>query len=103
MAMEMTLKSSGRIFILVAEQDDDVVADIIDRHGFHFADDLPKLRGPARYAEPHSQNYRRIEGVAETGGKLRVLDLTRTDVRQAVTGATSAEVLYKGAAAGNYV
>ncbi len=77
--------------------------DIIDPHGFHLADALPKLHGLARYAETHSQFYRRVEAVAETGGKLRVLDLTRADVRQAVMEATSAESLYKSAAAGDYV
>ena len=33
---------------------------------------------------------------------IRVLDLTRADVRHAVMKATSAEALYKGAAAGDY-
>ena len=63
-------------FIFFAEQGGEVVVDIIDPHGFHLADALPKLQGLARYAETHSQNYRRIEAVAETGGKLRVLNLT---------------------------
>ena len=89
-------------FIFFAEQRGEVVADIIDPHGFHLADALPKLQGMARYAESHSQIFRRIEAVADTGGKLRVLNLTRADVRQAVVEATSAEALYKGAVAGDY-
>jgi len=89
-------------FIFFAEQDGKVVVDIIDPHSFHLADALPKLQGLARYAETHPQIYRRIEAVAESGGKLRVLDLTRTDVRQAVMEATSAESLYKSVAAGDY-
>jgi type III restriction enzyme len=89
-------------FIFFAEQDGKVVVDIIDPHGFHLADALPKLQGLARYTETHSQFYRRIEAVAETGGNLRVLDLTRADVRQAVMEATSAESLYKSVAAGDY-
>ena len=89
-------------FIFFAEHDGNVVVDIIDPHGFQFADALPKLQGLARYAETHSQNYRRIEAVAETGGILRVLDLTRADVRQAAMVATSAEALYKSAVAGDY-
>ena len=89
-------------FIFFAEQDGKVVADIIDPHGFHLADALPKLQGLARYAETHSQIYRRIEAVAETGGKLRVLDLTIANIRQAVMEATSAEALYKSAVAGDY-
>lgn len=89
-------------FIFLAEQNGEVVADIIDPHGFHLADALPKLQGLASYAESHSQIYRRVHAVAKTGGKLRVLDLTRADVRQAVMEATSAEALYKGAVAGDY-
>lgn len=89
-------------FIFFAEQGGDVVVDIIDPHGFHLADALPKLQGLARYAETHSQIYRRIEAVAETVGKLRVLDLTRVDVRHAVMEAASAEALYKSAVARDY-
>ena len=89
-------------FIFFAEQNGQIVVDIVDPHGFHLADALPKLQGLARYAESHSQTYRRIEAVAETGGKLRVLDLTRVDVRQAVMQAKTVEALYKSAIAGDY-
>jgi type III restriction enzyme len=89
-------------FLFFAEQDGQVVVDLIDPHGFHFDEALPKLRGLARYAESHPQVYRRIEAVAEVGGKLRVLDLTSADVRRAVLEAAKAEALYKGAAAGDY-
>jgi hypothetical protein len=89
-------------FIFFAEQGGECVADIIDPHGFHLADALPKLQGLAYYAETHSQIYRRIEAVAETGGNLRVLDLMRADIRHAVMKATSAEALYRGSAAGDY-
>jgi hypothetical protein len=90
-------------FIFLAEVKGEIVADIIDPHGFHLADALPKLQGLAHYAETHSQIYRRIEAVAETNGKLRVLDLTRADVRQAVMEAKNAESLYMSALAGDYV
>ena len=90
-------------FIFFAEEDGEIVADIVDPHGFHLADALPKLQGLSGYAETHSQIYRRIETVAEIGGKLRVLDLTRADVRQAVMEAKSAEALYVSALAGDYV
>jgi hypothetical protein len=89
-------------FIFFAEHNGKVVVDIIDPHGFHLADALPKLQGLARYAETHSQFYRRIEAVAETGGKMRVLDLTRVNVRDAVMAATGAGALYKCAVAGDY-
>lgn len=89
-------------FIFFAEQGGKIVVDIVDPHGFQFADALPKLKGLARYAETHSQIYRRIEAVAETGEKMRVLDLTRVDVRQSIMEATSAEALYKSVVASDY-
>ena len=89
-------------FVFFAEQDGKIVADIIDPHGSHLADALPKLKGLACYAETHGSIYRRIEAVARAGGKLRVLDMTRADVRAAVMATTSAEVLFKSATAGDY-
>jgi hypothetical protein len=80
----------------------EVVADIVDPHGFHLADALPKLQGLARYAEAHSKDFRRIEAVAEIAGKLRSLDLTSSDVRSAIVIATSAKSLYEGTLARDY-
>ncbi len=59
-----------------------VVTNFVDPRGIHLADAMPKLQSLARYAESHPRAYRRIEGVAETGGKLRALDLTRTELRK---------------------
>jgi hypothetical protein len=90
-------------FLFFAELPDGTVAvDIVDPHSIHLADALPKLQGLARYAEAHAQTYRRIEAVAEVGGKLRVLDLIRADVRQAVIDGTSTKALYEGVLAGDY-
>ncbi|MFT4057471.1 MAG: DEAD/DEAH box helicase family protein [Novosphingobium sp.] len=90
-------------FLFFAELPDGTVAvDIVDPHSIHLADALPKLQGLARYAETHAQIYRRIEAVAEVGGKLRVLDLTRVDVQQAVVGARNARSLYESTLAGDY-
>jgi hypothetical protein len=90
-------------FIFFAEQEDAVVADIVDPHGVHLADALPKLRGLAAYAAKHEQTYRRIEAIAEVGGKLRLLNLMSEDVRAAVAAATNANDLYASAFAGDYV
>jgi hypothetical protein len=90
-------------FLFFCESADrSVVADIVDPHGTHLADALPKLRGLARYSETHPGVYRRIEAVAEAGGRMRVLDLTRADVRKAVAEANDAKSLYEGALAGDY-
>lgn len=89
-------------FVFFAEHDGKVVADLIDPHGLHLADALPKLQGLAVYAETHGSAYRRIESVAEAAGKLRVLDLTRSEVRQAIKDASSAKGLYEGPLARDY-
>lgn len=89
-------------FIFFAEVKGEIVADIVDPHGTHLADALPKLKGLARYAEAHGQHFRRIDAVADEGSKLRVLDLKNIEVREAVFKATTAKVLYKGSLAGDY-
>jgi len=78
------------------------VVDLIDPHGIHLADAVPKLQGLARYAEAHPGAYRRIESVAESGGRLRVLDLTRAEVRKSVAEAKDAKGLYESALASDY-
>ena len=80
----------------------EVVADIVDPHGFHLADALPKLKGLADYAEKHSTHFRRIEAVAKVGGGYRVLDLTDRLTREAMRRAASAEAAYKSEVAHDY-
>ncbi|MGC1902332.1 MAG: DEAD/DEAH box helicase family protein [Candidatus Acidiferrum sp.] len=90
-------------FIFFATLDDGkVVADIIDPHGLQFDDALPKLQGLALYAKAHTMAYRRIESVAKVKGKLRVLDLTREDVREAIASAKDAASLFAGNLASDY-
>lgn len=76
--------------------DSTIVADIVDPHGHHLADSLPKLHGLARYAEANGQLYGRIEAVSEVEGRYRVLDLQNPDVRAAVYAAASAKSVYLG-------
>lgn len=79
-----------------------VVVDIVDPHGFHLSDALPKLQGLARYVETHPKTYRRVEAIAEIGSMLRVLDLTKVEVRKAILEAKNAKALYEGTLAGDY-
>jgi len=76
--------------------DGSITASIVDPHGHHLGDALPKLRGLAAYGERHGSHYRRIDAVAKMGDKLRVLDLTEPSVRAAVSAATDAAGLYQG-------
>jgi hypothetical protein len=100
---EDTTKIVRPDFVFFAEEGGKIVADLVDPHGVQLVDAVPKLQGLARYAETHSKFFRRVEAVAEAGGRLRVLDLTRAEVRQAVMAATSAAALYGSAVAGDYV
>lgn len=77
-----------------------MVVDLVDPHGLHLADALPKLKGLALYAKHHSNAYRRIESIAEVKGKLRVLDLKRLDVQAA--NAENAELLFSSGLADDY-
>lgn len=89
-------------FVFFVMSGSNVLVDIVDPHDPGRTDALPKLSGLARYAEIHRNTYRRIEAVAQVDGKLRVLDLTRDDVREAIALASSASSLYGGALAGDY-
>jgi type III restriction enzyme len=89
------------VFFIEAE-DGSVSASIVDPHGHHLADALPKLQGLANYAELHGSHYQRIEAVAKLGDTLRVLDLTEASVRSAVAVAAEASSLYQSAHATDY-
>lgn len=79
-----------------------IVADIVDPHGWHLADSLPKLKGLSRYAEMNGSQYRRIEAIAEIDGRFRMLDLKRMDVRETIDKALSAKSAYAGSAGADY-
>lgn len=91
-------------FLFFAEQDGAPVVDLVDPHGLHLSDALVKLQGLALYAANHADAYRRIESIAQVKGsdKLRVLDLKRQDVRDAVAAGQDAEVLFSSGLADDY-
>ena len=68
---------------------------IVDPHGQHLSDALPKLRGLARFADEHGEYFHRIESVGQAkDGPLRVLDLKDPEVREAVAKAKGVQALY---------
>ncbi|MCY3818866.1 MAG: DEAD/DEAH box helicase family protein [Gammaproteobacteria bacterium] len=81
-----------------------IKASIVDPHGHHLADALPKLRGLADFAEGHGTSFHRIESVARmANGILRVLDLTEPNVREAVnTHVGNVQALYGSPNARDY-
>ena len=84
------------------QNDGKVATDIVDPHGFHLADALPKLQGLANYAAKHAPVYRGIESVAKVGGKLRALDMTREEVRSAIVAAKTAQSAFLSHLANDY-
>ena len=89
-------------FVFFAEANGEIVSDIVDPHGTQLANALPMLKGLARYAQHHATSYRRMLAVAEVGGRMRSLDMTRPEVRDAVHASGSAEQLYGSELAGDY-
>lgn len=75
----------------------------MDPHGTQFSDALPKLKGLAKYAEINQSIYRRIDVIALIDGAYRVLDLTETNVRNAVGTASSVKKLYQSEFATDYL
>lgn len=77
-------------------------ADIIDPHGHHLSDALPKLKGLAEYAEKHGGFYRRIEAISEVSGVYKLLDLKEKHVRTLVLSSSNAKEVYESEAAISY-
>lgn len=84
-------------FVFFARKADGGIAvDLVDPHGIHLSDALPKLRGLAKYAENHKNIFRRIESIADpdNNGKFRLLDLTDSKVRGSIYTAKDAKTLF---------
>lgn len=88
--------------LFFSQTDRGIVVDIVDPHGTHLSDALPKLKGLANVAADDGAEFRRIASIAEAGGKLRVLDLERSAVREAIARATDAKSLYTSDFADDY-
>ena len=80
-----------------------VKVSIVDPHGYHLGDALPKLRGLAEFTVEFGDEFHRIEAVAQMQDRtLRVLDLKDETVRKAIQDAEDAERLYLSDAATEY-
>lgn len=83
-------------FIFFHEVDGEIRGSIVDPHGFHLADALPKLRGLARFVEAYPGEYHRVEAVAKVGeNNYRLLDINDKAVRDQIRLAESAEALFR--------
>lgn len=90
-------------FIFFSKGDDGTMqANIIDPHGQHLADSLPKLLGLAEYAEKYCSSFQNIKAIARSSDSYRSLDLKNPVVRDAVRTAPSAKFLFEGENAQDY-
>lgn len=90
-------------FVFFALGQSGIVVDLVDPHGHHLADAIPKLRGLAEFTEAYGHEFRRIESIAETNGGYRVLDLKRDQVREAIRTKHDAKALYESDIASDYL
>ncbi|WP_328525625.1 DEAD/DEAH box helicase [Kribbella sp. NBC_00359] len=90
-------------FVFFSGEDEEIKVSIVDPHGFHLGDALPKLRGLADFTAEYAHEFHRVEAVAQMKDKtLRVLDLKSEAVRKAIHEAGDAERLYLSVAATDY-
>ena len=80
---------------------DEVVVDVVDPHGDHLADALPKLVGLAQWAtgdEALRRGVRTVEATAVVDGRVRMLALHDAEIAavvlEAASGGVSAKELY---------
>jgi hypothetical protein len=70
-------------------------ASLIDPHGTHLADAVPKLQGLANYAEVHAEEFQRIQSVAKVDGSYLMINHQDPATREAVraySGTDAAEI-----------
>ena len=90
-------------FLFFHGDSQDLKVSIVDPHGHHLADALPKLRGLAKFAVQHGDAFHRIESVARVkDDTLRVLDLSDPNIREAIEAAEDTEALYLDHGAEHY-
>ncbi len=88
--------------IFSRKADGSVVADILDPHGFHLSDALPKLRGLATWARRFAGRVRRVEALAVVDEELRVLDLTDEETRNILENVVEVKAAYQSSVAHDF-
>lgn len=90
-------------FVFFNEVGGKIVASILDPHGTHLDDALMKLKALAKFAETYGDEFHRIESFTQVDGDMRVLDMKREAVREAVmAGKQGALELYQSNIAADY-
>ncbi|BBY56685.1 DEAD/DEAH box helicase family protein [Mycobacterium koreense] len=90
-------------FVFFNDVAGEIAASIVDPHGHHLDDAAMKLRALAAFADKYGEAFHRIEAITEIDGGMRVLDMQRLEVREAVrVGSESAADLYRSDLAADY-
>lgn len=80
-----------------------IKAHIIDPHGIHLSDALPKLRGLVNYVEEFGASFERVESIAKLeSGIFKKLDLKRQEIREAIRASGDVKELFGSAVAEPY-
>lgn len=82
-------------FIFFEEVDGSIRRAIVDPHGIHQADALPRLKGYARYVEEFGDDWSRIWCVSDYEGKAMYLDMKSPEVLSVVAIAEDAYECYR--------
>ena len=71
-------------FVFFHEVGGDVKASIVDPHGTHLDDAVTKLKALAHFSHEFGDEFHRIEALAQVGSTMKVLDMTKPAVREAI-------------------
>lgn len=71
-------------FVFFHKVAEGIAASIIDPHGTHLEDAALKLKALAKFAAFYGDRFHRIEALAEVDGKMKVIDMQQTAVRDEV-------------------
>jgi hypothetical protein len=71
-------------FIFISRVEGELTADLIDPHGTHLADAVPKLQGLTAYADSHASSYHRVQSIAKIDGTYKMLNHLDPIVRAAI-------------------
>ena len=77
-------------FIFFEKVGDREMPAIVDPHGIHLADTLPKLKGVARYVEDFGETYSRYWFVSDYKGQATYLDMKNPETRAFIMDASDA-------------
>jgi hypothetical protein len=79
-------------FVFFHEVQGEISASIVDPHGHHLPDADSKLKTLAKFAVDYGADFHRIEAVSEVDGRMRVLDMQRSEVRDSVLAGKQAAI-----------